>query len=441
MGRVLITGTNSGCGKTTVTCAVLSALIARGITPTVFKCGPDYIDAMFHRAISGIQTHNLDPFFLDGNGLRSHLESHAGELSVIEGVMGYYDGIVATDESSTYTVARETGTPVILVVSAKGASSSLGAVLEGFVKHRPDSNIKGVIFNDANGRRYPDLKRIASDAGSRAYGYMPRKREWAIPSRHLGLFRADEIAGFADTVSALGRQAEQTMDIDGLIELAGMAAALPTTGKSKAASNKSIKLAIARDEAFCFLYEENLELLQALGCELVFFSPLRDNALPMPINGLYLPGGYPELHTKALSVNTAMLTSIRQAVESGLPAIAECGGFLYLHDSLDGFPMCCAIGGRAFETKRLPRFGYITLTAVQDNLLCKAGGSIRAHEFHYWESDSPGNGFTAKKAGREISYPCVHSTDTLYAGFPHLYFPANPAFAKRFVERMARYEG
>lgn len=441
MIRLLIAGTSSGCGKTTITCAILSAITARGKKAAAFKCGPDYIDPMFHRAVSGIPAYNLDPFFLDGDGLRSSLIKHGGHISIIEGAMGYYDGIASSENASAYTVARETKTPVVLVVSAKGAANSLGAVLEGFVRYRPDNHIKGVIFNDAGKSRYSDLMRIAQNAGLRAYGYFPHKVEWEIKSRHLGLLRTDEITGLRDTLSALGKQAEQSVDIDSLIELAGTAAPFTIIEKIKGNAVKNVRLAIARDEAFCFLYQENLEILESLGCELVYFSPLRDKHLPSGISGLYLCGGYPELHKDALSANISMRTDIRDAVARGLPTIAECGGFLYLHDSLDGVPMCGVIDGAAFETKRLQRFGYITLTAERDNLLSKAGGSIRSHEFHYWDSTFHGDGFTAKRAGRDISYPCVHAAQTLYAGFPHLFFLANVSFAERFAERMMRYEG
>ena len=439
MNRLLIAGTNSGCGKTTVTCALLAALKDRGIATTAFKCGPDYIDPMFHKAVSGMKAYHLDPFFLDGEGLRSHLASHAGTLSVMEGAMGYYDGIAATNESSAYTVARETQTPVVLVVSARGVGSSLGAVIEGFARHRPDSHIEGVIFNDASETRYPDLKRIAENAGVRAYGTMPHREEWALPSRHLGLLSAGEIEDLQYKLAELRRQAEQSLDIDGLLALAETPLDLIRTAGANPQRAARVRLAVARDEAFCFFYEENLELLQALGCELLFFSPLKDGALPANIDGLYLCGGYPELHAETLTGNSSMMESMRQAIENGLPTIAECGGFLVLHEALDGVPMCGVIHSVAFETKKLQRFGYITLTAGCDNLLCKAGDSIRAHEFHYWDSSSPGGSFTARKAGREISYSCVHATDSLYAGFPHLYFPANPAFAECFVERMAQY--
>jgi cobyrinic acid a,c-diamide synthase len=395
---------------------------------------------MFHRASLGISAYNLDPYFLDGDGLRAHLAAHAGELSVIEGAMGYYDGIAATDEASAYTVARETGTPVVLVISAKGAGRSLGAVIEGFARHRADSKIAGVIFNDATEGRYPDLTRIAEDAGVRAYGYMPRKTEWSLSSRHLGLLSVGEITNLKGLLLELGRQATQTVDIDGLLMLAKTASVFRETSATKIPSTIRCRLAVARDEAFCFLYEENLEMLEALGCETVFFSPLNDKALPSRINGLYLCGGYPELHVKALLDNTPMLESIRQAMKSDLPTVAEGGGFMYLHDSLDGAPMCGVIHGTAYETKKLQRFGYISLTAERDNMLCKAGESIRSHEFHYWDSSCLGDAFIARKAGRDRSYSCVQATDSMYAGFPQLYFPANPSFAKCFVERMSQYE-
>ena len=270
MSRVMITGTRSGCGKTTIVCAIISALKFRGIPPTTFKCGPDYIDPMFHRAASGVKAYNLDPFFLSGDGLRSHLMAHAGEISIIEGAMGYYDGIAATDEASAYTVARETATPVILVVDAKGAGRSLGVVAEGFARHCPDSQISGVIWNNANEGRYPDLKHITEDVGLYAFGLTPHKEEWSLPSRHLGLLTADEVKGLKDMLFELGRQAEQTIDIDALLSLAKTAVELLPAQKTNPPHAIRCRLAVARDEAFCFQYEENLELLQSLGCEIVF---------------------------------------------------------------------------------------------------------------------------------------------------------------------------
>ena len=240
-------------------------------------------------------------------------------------------------------------------------------------------------------------------------------------------------------LSELGRQAEQTVDIDGLIALAKTATTLQTAQKPECSHTKRFRLAVARDEAFCFRYEENLELLQALGCEIVFFNPLRDKTLPPYISGLYLCGGYPELHAKALSENTSMIESIKQSVESGLPTIAEGGGFLYLHESLDGTPMCGVIQGTAYETKRLQRFGYITLTAGRDNLLCEAGETIRSRELHYWDSSCPET--VSRRERRTRTDLHLHPRDEYpVRRIPTSVLLANPSFAETFVERMIRYE-
>ncbi|MEL7607988.1 MAG: cobyrinate a,c-diamide synthase [Bacillota bacterium] len=439
MNRVLIAGTHSGCGKTTVTCALLSAFKMRGMDVSAFKCGPDYIDPMFHREIVGVRSHNLDPFFCGGGELRGLLTAHAGELSVIEGVMGYYDGVGPEGTGSTYDVARQTDTPVVLVVDVKGMAASAGAVLHGFRSFRPQSRIRGVIFNGVSPVLYEDYKEVARAAGVPALGFLPRLPELTVKSRHLGLITAGEIADIKAKLVRLGKLAEQYIDMTGILELARSAPALDEPLTPEAALPRSVRVAVARDKAFCFLYQENLELLESLGCELVFFSPLCDRALPERIGGLYLPGGYPELHLEALSSNAAMRRAIREAVPGGLPTVAECGGFLYLHESLDGYPMAGVINAKAFKTDKLQRFGYVTLTANADNLLCAAGNAIRAHEFHYYDSADNGTGFAAKKARDGCEYACVHATSTLYAGFPHLYFPANPSFAESFVRKAAAY--
>lgn len=437
MKRLLISGTRSGCGKTTVVCALLSAFRRRNLPLAAFKCGPDYIDPMFHRAVSGVPCWNLDPFFMDGGGLRAHLAGHGARdgLSVIEGVMGFYDGVAMTGEASAHTVAVQTETPAALVVDVAGAGHSVAALIEGFVRHRRPSGIHGVIFNGASASSYPGYRKLAEEAGVQAFGFLPRNEDWTIGHRHLGLVTAAEIPGLAQNLTALGEQAEETLDLDGLLTLAATAPELPAARPPSASAPRSARIAVAKDEAFCFIYAENIELLEALGARIVWFSPLRDGGIPEGVGGLYLPGGYPELHARELSANAAMRASIRDAVRGHLPTIAECGGFLYLHETLDGLPMAGVIEAAAFRTERLQRFGYVTLTARRDNLLCAAGESIRAHEFHYWESEAPGSGFIGKKPGRKIEYPCVHAADTLYAGFPHLYLPGNPSFAKRFVER------
>ncbi|MGI6238429.1 MAG: cobyrinate a,c-diamide synthase [Christensenellales bacterium] len=435
--RILIAGTHSGCGKTTVMLAILSALKARGLPLAAFKCGPDYVDPMFHREALGLPSRNLDPFFSDAESLRAAIAEKGGSLSVIEGVMGYYDGVGASGAHSTYDVARGTQTPVVLVINARGMYTSAGAILAGFRQFKPESHVHGVIFNGASPMLYEGLAQIARDAGVSPLGCLPKDDSIAVESRSLGLIPANELGDLSEKLRLLGAHAQRHIDLDGVLSLAASAPALPETTRAIRPIAR-VRVAVARDRAFAFLYEENLEILRALGCELCFFSPLTDCALPENIAALYLPGGYPERHVSELSGNTAMRRAVRDAVLGGLPTIAECGGFLYLHASFEGCPMAGVIPAQARTTEKLRRFGYHTLTAHADNLLCNQGESIRAHEFHYTESDDGGAGFRAQKPdGR--AWDCVHAGETLYAGFPHLYFPANPRFAERFVQKAGEY--
>ncbi|MEG1772989.1 MAG: cobyrinate a,c-diamide synthase [Clostridia bacterium] len=438
--RILIAGTNSGCGKTTVTIAILAALKARGLDIASFKCGPDYIDPMFHRKVIGVNTHNLDPFFCEVDMLRRLFSGQAGkDISIIEGVMGYYDGIGLSGDASTYDVSRALDAPVVLVLNAKGMSNSAGAILQGFLNYRANNNIKGVIFNDLHEKQYPIMKHIAHEAGLNSYGFLPHISEFSIESRHLGLIMAEEIEDIKEKITVLGTFAEMHLNILDLLTLSKSTSKIEVDKFPIRNGEKSVRVAVSCDSAFSFLYMENIEMLEALGCEIAYFSPIKDKCLPENIGGLYLCGGYPELYIRELSNNVDIRKDIKDAIESGLPTIAECGGFLYLHDTLDGAPMVGIIRAGAYKTDKLRRFGYITLKAKKDNLLSPAGESIRAHEFHYYESMDCGDDFVAKKSGRNMTYSCIHATETLYAGFPHLYFPANTSFAKTFVRKAIIY--
>lgn len=436
--RILIAGTHSGCGKTTVTLALLAAFAAGGKPLSAFKCGPDFIDPMFHRRILGLPSYNLDPFFCDGSQLCALLARARGTLSVMEGVMGYYDGVGPQGVFSTCEVAQKTRTPVILVVNTAGMHTSAGAILRGFRLFREENQIAGVIFNNASLMTYESLRQLAAAEGLRPLGCLPRCAEISVGSRHLGLITADEIADWQEKLARLGQLAREHLDLDGIAALAASAPAL-AQAEVPAAATARVRVAVARDEAFCFLYEENLAALRQAGAETVFFSPLHDKALPPDVGGLYLPGGYPELHAQALSQNTAIQEAIRRAVGAGMPTVAECGGFLYLHDTLDGVPMAGVIHAAAAKTDRLQRFGYVTLRAGEDNLLCRAGETIRGHEFHYYDSGDCGGGFRAEKPVSGKSWDCVHVSDTLYAGFPHLYLPSNPGFARAFVQKATAF--
>ena len=434
--RLILAGTNSGCGKTTTVCALLQALVNRNLKTGAFKCGPDYIDPMFHSRIIGAKSANLDLHFFTPNTLNYLLAKNAADrdISVIEGVMGFYDGAGLTSTSgSTYEVARVTDSPVVLVVGAKGASLSILATIQGFLNFCPDSHIKGVILNQCTAMTYAALSaEIEKRFKIRAFGFLPGLPECALESRHLGLVTAAEVADLKEKMQILAKQAEKTLDIDGLIGLANSAMSVacePVTLPKK----EPVRIAMARDKAFCFYYEDSLEALKEMGAELVPFSPLTDKKLPENIHGLYLGGGYPELYLEQLSQNTEMRHSIRKALENGLPCIAECGGFMYLTQSIGGVPMVGFLKGECFNTGKLTRFGYVTLQAKMDNLLCKSGGKIPAHEFHHWDCTAPGDTFTATKpTGKQ--WDCAVSSQTLYAGYPHFHFYSNPAFAEGFID-------
>ncbi len=434
--RVLLGGTGSGCGKTTVTMAVLQALKDRGLRLGAFKCGPDYIDPMFHSRIIGARSRNLDLFFFPENTARYLLARNSAglDVSVIEGVMGYYDGMGLTSTAaSTYEAARVTGTPAVLVVGARGASLSLVSVIRGFLDFCPEDQIRGVILNQCSPMTYAALaEEIRRRFGGRVrpLGYLPPMPDCALESRHLGLVTAGEVADLKDKLARLAAQAERTIDLNGLIALAEEAPPLvcdPVTFPRR----EPVRIAVARDKAFCFYYEDSLQALGEMGAELTEFSPLTDAALPPDIQGLYLGGGYPELYAKTLSENASMRESVRAAVTAGLPTIAECGGFMYLTEAIGDWPMAGVLPGGCRDNHKLTRFGYVTLTAKEDNLLCRAGESIRGHEFHHWDASDPGGGFTAEKSSGR-AWACVHASDTLYAGYPHFHFYAAPAFAENF---------
>lgn len=434
--RLVLAGTNSGCGKTTVTCAVLQALVSRGLRVGAAKCGPDYIDPMFHSRVIGAKSSNLDPFFFDRDTMR-YLLAHNGEgcdITVIEGVMGYYDGLSLTStRASTYEAARETESPVVLVVNARGAALSVVAAVQGFLDFAPDNNVQGVILNGCSAMSYGPLAReLESRLGVRACGYLPRLPECALESRHLGLVTADEVEDLREKLRQLAEAAEKTLELDALLEIAHGAPVLDFTPPVLPEKGAPVRIGVARDRAFCFYYEDSLDLLRQLGAELIPFSPLADERLPNGIQGLYLGGGYPELYAAQLEENHALRQEIRGAVNGGMPCIAECGGFMYLTESIDEHDMVGCIPGRCFDTGRLTRFGYITATAREDNLLCRAGEQVPMHEFHHWDTPQPGGAFLAEKpSGKQ--WHCAYATDTLYAGFPHFHFYAKPAMAQRFL--------
>lgn len=501
--RFMLAAPSSGSGKTMLTCGILQALKDRGCAPDSYKCGPDYIDPMFHSRILGTPSRNLDTFFTGEETTRylfARSAKNAG-ISVMEGVMGLYDGVGGiTDQASAYDLARVTATPVILIVNAKGMSLSLIPFLKGFVDYqRADGRvIQGVILNRATKMTAMLLKeKIEQETGLKLIGYVPELNACRVESRHLGLVTPGEIQDLQTRMEELAGELEKSLDFEALLAIAEQAADYPDEagripqkyadilqirqnpeqktadsgigisecndkisgskkeqnpaqnskkeGRMSAEKNRShVRISVAKDEAFCFYYQDNLELLELLGAELVYFSPIHDKAIPDGCSGLLIGGGYPELYAKALSENKSMLSSIRQSIAGGMPYLAECGGFMYLHEKMQDmqdlwYPMVGILKGDSYRTPKLGRFGYITLQAKDGKpQLLAPGETIRGHEFHYFDSTDPGSSYHARKPVTGRSWDCIHGTEASAAGYPHLYYWSNPEFARRFLDEAGK---
>lgn len=452
--RVMIAGTQSGCGKTTITCGILNIFKRRGVDTVSLKCGPDYIDPMFHREAIGTPSFNLDSFFLEDEIMISYLRevSSNRDIAVVEGVMGYFDGAGFTTEASSYEIACKTKTPVILVVNGKGMANSIGAVISGFVNYGKASvknnGIYGVIVNNVSENVYKNVKGQIEAMGLIPCGYLSKVNDCTIESRHLGLVTVDMVREIKDKLDKLSDIMEETIDIEKIMEISSLA--VDDNEKDLLDRKKVLKdtykfkIAIARDEAFSFIYEENINLLKDAGFEIVYFSPIHDKYLPEGINGIILYGGYPEEHLLQLSANKTMLEEIRAAYKNKVPIIAECGGYMYLKETIEdknGIPykMAGVIEGNCYRSDKLVRFGYITLEAKEDNILCPKGSIIKGHEFHYWDCDCNGEGFTATRKADGRKYDCVYIKDNVVAGFPHLYYLSNPQCVSNFYKAVRKF--
>lgn len=438
MKHIMLAGTHSGCGKTTVTCALLAALTERDTKAAAFKCGPDYIDPMFHREVLAVPSHNLDSFLMTRDTIKYLLQKNSREINIIEGVMGFYDGLGFSEKGSSYEISEITETPVILVADCRGRSVSSLAEIKGF-KDFKNNNITGVIFNNLPQKLYSDMARECIRLGIEPLGFMPYVKDARIESRHLGLVTAEEIGDIKTKIKLIAQRAEENINIDRILEIAERGDTkikFPDINKIA-----NVKIAAARDRAFCFYYEDNLDLMREMGAEITEFSPIKNEAVP-DCDGLILGGGYPELYADILEKNTVTLRSVREKIKNGVPTIAECGGFMYLHDILEtdgqAYKMAGVIKGACKRTDRLQRFGYMKMTAQADNILCNKGHKIRSREFHYFDSDNCGSSFKAEKKGRQ--WECVHTESNLFAGFPHLHFYSDISLAENFIKSCEKYK-
>lgn len=446
MPRILLAGANSGCGKTSITCGILKALTDRNMNIQSYKCGPDYIDPMLHGHITGTDCRNLDPFFSSEEDLRRLMakDSQDVDFSVIEGVMGYYDGIGVSSEKSTHTVSQVTETPTILIVNVKGMSGTMIPIIRGLLEYR-ENPVKGVILNRCSKGLYTLMKpEIEAQLPIKVVGYFPQNDGVHIGSRHLGLMTAAEITNLDEVITLLGEVAKECIDLDMLLELGQSAPPLEKVQKPVVPDIRRARIAVAWDKAFCFYYIENLEILEQAGAELVFFSPIKDRELPENIGGIYLGGGYPEAYREELSENLTMKESIRQAVIDGKPVIAECGGFMYACENLietddSSRRMLGLIPTDVQMTPKLSmQFGYVTATARKDTPFFDCGAQMRVHEFHYSKASRRGDTCEMEKhSGKK--WQGIYCEGNVMAGYPHFYFHNCPDVAKRFVDMAAEF--
>lgn len=460
--RVMIAAPKSGSGKTVVTCALLQVLKDCGLKVASYKCGPDYIDPMFHEKIIDVPAKNLDTFFTDEEKTRKLFQKSAIKMdfAVFEGVMGLYDGVGGVKkEGSSYHLAEVTKTPIVLVVDAKGMGRSIIPLIAGFLNYDKKHLIQGIILNRMSKGYYETLKAlIEEELQIRLLGFLPENEELHIEGRHLGLFLPDEVKHIKEKLQAVSEMFSQTVSIERIEEIAESAEELEADetvaketviegygniGHVKTVSDSRPTIAVAKDEAFCFYYADNIRLLEEYGANITYFSPLRDEKLPEGCHALLIGGGYPELYAAQLSANTRMREAVRNAVENEMPVVAECGGFMYLHSFLkdkEGFSydMAGVIPASCYYTGKLVRFGYIELREKQKHFLPNGRG-IKGHEFHYYDSTFNGADVLAVKPMTGKEYSCIIENKTQWMGFPHLYYPSNPAFARVFIDKARVY--
>lgn len=438
----LLAGTHSGCGKTTLTAGILRAFRHRGVAIAPFKAGPDYLDPMLHAVAAGRPSWNLDGWFLEDAGLREAYGrgSHRAELALVEGVMGLFDGAdPVTFRGSSADLARRLGLPAVLVVDGSGVGGSVAATVLGHAQLWPGLALAGVILNRLGGEQHFALQRTALEThtGVPALGWVPASAAWTLPERHLGLVQPQEIEGLEGALDALAKALAATVDLEALAALARCPEAVPAPTLP---GPGDLPVALARDEAFTFLYADTLDRLERLGVRWVPFSPLRDR-VPEGVAGIYLPGGYPELHARTLASAPA-LAGLRAAHAWGLPIFAECGGYMVLTEALvdpegRAHPMAGIIPGRCRLTEHLQAFGYKRLTLLRDTLFGPEGSSGKAHEFHHsvLEGALPCPAWHSENLAGE-GRPEGHAEGNLLASYAHVPFGANPGWAEAWVARM-----
>lgn len=454
MKRLIIAAPASGTGKTSIALGLMRAFRNRGMAVQPFKAGPDYIDTAFHSQACSRPSRNLDLWMLEPSVLKSLFSRNAygADICVIEGVMGLYDGLGHHfDNGSSAHLSRMLDTPVVMVIDGRGVSTSAAALVKGFKELDPRVNLAGVIINRASGEKHYRLLQDAVEGmtGVRCYGYVENISSISLESRHLGLIPSVETEDLEGKLEHLAKALSKTVDIEGLLEIAGNSSEIETKPLSATENLGPVRIGIARDEAFNFYYEDNLDIMRDLGVEWVPFSPVNDGAIPENLGGIYIGGGFPEVFADRLSANRSMLYSIQKAAKAGMPIFAECGGFMYLMDSIKDFdgrnyPMCGVLKGTAVMTKRLQRFGYVSVELEADSLFGPAGTLLKGHEFHRSLRENADMTCTpaykvTKGSNPADSWACGVNVDNVLAAYAHIHWGSNLAAAKSFAEACGAY--
>lgn len=425
-----IAGTHSSAGKTTWSLALMQLARRKNLTVQPFKCGPDYIDPSFHTRIClPRKSRNLDRFFLGDEKLKQCFQKNSAgaDLAVIEGVMGLYDGKSLTGEGSTAQIAKQLNAPVLLVIDGAGLSNSAAAIALGFQKYDPELKIVGIVFNRVNRESHFNLLKNAVEAktGLPCLGYLPKEAAFHIPERHLGLTTAAETENLPDKIQKAAALLEKSFDWEKFLTLTQVPH--PEFVPVPAEKEKSVRVAVAKDKAFSFYYEDNFDLLREAGAEIIFFSPLRDNELPLPADLLYLGGGFPEIYGERLAENKPMMESVRRFYQAGGFIYAECGGLIYL-------TACGLLPGTIRMTDRLQNFGYHEIQTAGDSFLFPAGKKLRSHEFHYSEWITPDLLKPAYQIGERKEGFC---SGRLFASYQHLHFGSDPSIAPYLIKNIS----
>lgn len=453
--RVILSGTNSRVGKTTLTMGIMLVLKKRGFMVQPFKAGPDYIDPTYHTFVCGRPCRNLDTWMLSKDTALELFQRQAKSagLSIIEGVMGLYDGLKNTEEGSTAHLAKILKSPVILAVDASSMSRSAGAVVLGYRKFDNDVDLSGVILNNIGSpSHYSSVKySIEKNTGLPVLGFLPKDKSLTLPERYLGLIPVDEKAPLNAFARKLLSLVEKNIDINKIIAISQRAEPLPYFQKkvfNQASSPGKVNIGIAKDSAFNFYYPDNLDILSHHGANIIEFSPLEDKILPEGLDGLYIGGGFPELFAKKLSKNAKLRNNIYKQAESGLPIYAECGGLMYLAKNLVDFkkrkfPMVGIFNAEVKMGDRLKALGYVNIEVLKSNILSTKGAKARAHVFH-WSRLNKGfkkenSAYKVKKDKNNITLDGFIRWSVL-ASYSHLHFGSDIRFAKNFIRSCFQYK-